>query len=204
MGGGVRIRILGIDPGTLVVGFGCLEVTEAAPDRDPRPRRLALSAANVMTPRAGRNRVALLDAGVLELGSRSSPIEDRLLELSTQFGALLARLSVDEIALEEAFYKKSVAAALRIGEARGVILAGARKAGLRIRQFAPARIKRAVAGHGGASKEAVARMVCRLLAVPSLPTARDVTDALAAALCLASETRHFVGGSPCKSALPDL
>jgi len=180
------MRILGIDPGTYVVGFGCVEFV-AHGDAPPAPTRQALAVANAISAAPGRGRVRLLDAGVLALGSKSAPIEDRLFTLGRELSSLLDRLEVDEVALEEAFYKKSVSSALRIGEARGVILAGCRAKGLRIRQFSPARVKRAVAGHGSASKEAVARMVCQQLAVPIPNGSHDVTDALAVAFCRASE-----------------
>ena len=191
MGGGGGVRILGIDPGTLNVGFGCLELVERSVAGLARTARqpLALSAGNVARAVPGGTRMKVLDAGVLKLGGRSARIEARLFALSRGLAALLEKLRVDEVALEEAFCGKSVSAALRIGEARGVILAGARERGLPVHQFPPARVKRAVAGHGAASKEAVARMVCLQLALPLTPVPRDVTDALAVAYCRADERR---------------
>jgi crossover junction endodeoxyribonuclease RuvC len=203
MAGARGVRILGIDPGTLAVGFGCLEVIERGPARGAgaaghvaeaaRPQPLALSASNVVRAQPGGARIAVLEAGVLRLGGRNTPLEDRLWSLRRQFAELVERAQAEELALEEAFYGKSVGAALRIGEARGVVLAGAREGGLEVHQFAPARIKRAVAGHGAASKEAVARMVCRQLALSTVPKPRDVTDALAVAFCRAEERRAPFG-----------
>lgn len=194
--GGVRgVRILGIDPGTLVVGFGCLEVTERSPATGigVAERPLALAASNVMRAAPSVGRVRVLESGVLRLGGRNTALEDRLWSLRQQLEVLLERLGAEELALEEAFYGKSVGAALRIGEARGVVLAGAREGGLAVHQFAPARIKRAVAGHGAASKDAVARMVCRQLALSPIPTPCDVTDALAVAFCRVEERRTPFG-----------
>ncbi|MGE3175671.1 MAG: crossover junction endodeoxyribonuclease RuvC [Planctomycetota bacterium] len=188
------IRILGIDPGTQVVGFGCLELqtdqVSAAVAHAAAP--LALRASNVVRA-GGGDRVRPLDCGVLRLGGRQHDVPERLWSLAQQFRALLERLAPHELALEEAFYGKSVQAALRIGEARGVVLAEASRAGMAIHQYAPARIKRCVTGRGDAGKEAVAEMVLRQLgaggagAAVGLPA--DASDALAAAMCRIEERR---------------
>lgn len=185
------VRILGVDPGTLVAGFGCLEVAEAGAPAARGPRPLALRADNaVQAPGQGSLRV--LAAGVWRLGSDRTPLEHRLLQLARDLAQLLEQLRPDELALEEAFFGKSVQSALRIGEARGVVLAQSARAGLAVHQFAPARIKRAIAGQGNARKETVAAMVHRLLGpgqgVPGeLPA--DATDALAVALARADQRR---------------
>ena len=93
------------------------------------------------------------------LGKRGDALPSRLLSLSEQFAALLAELRPTEVAVEEAFFGKSVQSALRIGEARGVVLAEAARAELTIHQYAPARIKRCVTGNGSARKESVAKML---------------------------------------------
>ncbi len=188
-GGARGLRILGIDPGSQVVGYGCLELAAAVADSvaDRAAPPLALAAGNVVRRGASLVGMRVVDAGVLSLGGRAVALEDRLLRLRQLLTELLQRLAPDELAIEGAFYGKSVAAALRIGEARGVILAGAREHGLVVHQFAPARIKRAVAGHGQANKDAVAEMVCRQLALPAAAGPRDITDALAAAYCRAQQ-----------------
>ncbi len=195
---GVRrgVRILGIDPGSVVVGFACLEVdagatvaraeAAAAPGGCGTP--LALAAGNVVH-RTSSSSARVAAAGVLRLGSSRVPIEDRLVALQRQLVALLERVGPDELALELAFYGKSAGAALRIGEARGVVLATARERGLPVHQFSPARVKRAVTGSGAASKDVVADLVCRQLALRDLPSSRDVTDALAVAFCRTEERR---------------
>lgn len=183
------VRILGIDPGTVVVGFGCLEVREAAVPVGPVP--VALRAANAvrMGPRDPTLRV--LDAGVLRLGGRRS-IAERLSRLAKEVADLLDRLQPQELALEEAFHGKSVQSAFRIGEARGVVLAESARRAVQVHQFAPARIKRCITGGGAASKDAVANMILRLLPEGpwrgrALPV--DATDALAAALTRAEMRR---------------
>jgi crossover junction endodeoxyribonuclease RuvC len=183
-------RILGIDPGTQVVGFGCLEWAggnEASGRGEPGARPLAMRGSNVVraSGSSGDAGVRLVGAGVLRLGKRGAELTARLLSLSEQFVSVVAELAPTEVAIEEAFFGKSVQAALRIGEARGVVLTESARAGLAVHQFAPARIKRCVAGHGAARKESVASMLQQLLpelsAAGSAPLPADATDALAVA-----------------------
>ncbi len=185
----VVVRILGVDPGTAVVGFGCLELREGRPPRTSN-QPLAQRVLNVVAGPRGRQKVELIEAGVLRLGGRQVSIEHRLYALSRELGELLDRLAPQELALEEAFFGKSVQSALRIGEARGVVLAEASRRSVTVRQFAPARVKRCVTGHGAASKQAVARMAGQLLSLKSLPRPADATDALAVALCCVEERRQ--------------
>jgi crossover junction endodeoxyribonuclease RuvC len=184
------VRILGVDPGTQVVGFGLLELRQSAAAPSPAGVPLALRAANAMRLDRGGG-LCVLDYGVLRLGDHRHRVADRLRALSDQFRALLERLLPDELALEEAFYGKSIPAALRIGEARGVVLAEAARQELAIHEYAPARIKRCVTGRGDASKDTVAAMVRQQVALaPAAAKApADATDALALALTRAEERR---------------
>lgn len=187
------VRILGIDPGTLVVGFACLEVEQraarAASERAARP--LALRASNLAQPSgAGAGRVRLIEAGAVRLGRRAA-LGDRLARLVGEIDGWIDRFAPDELALEEAFCGKSVQSALRIGEARGVVLATAHRRGLVVHEYPPARIKRSVAGHGGASKESVARMAVRALGIERIEGPPDAGDAVAVALCRVEERRAF-------------
>lgn len=186
------VRILGIDPGTQVVGFGCLECVDSDASRSAAAAPLAMRTANTVQPHRVE-RLRAIEWGVLRLGGRKRLVPERLLELSKGFAELVERLQPDELAIEEAFYGKSVQAALRIGEARGVILAEAARHDLAIHQYAPARIKRCVTGQGDASKESVAHMVLRQLGQLSgegeqMPPG-DATDALAVAMTRAEERR---------------
>jgi crossover junction endodeoxyribonuclease RuvC len=187
------VRILGIDPGTLVAGFGCLEMVVEGPKRSHGEVPLALQVGNVVRLGSGSGDVRLVEMGVMRLGSRDAPLPERLLALSQQLRSLLDRLQPNEVALEEAFCGKSVPAALRIGEARGVVLAESARGGLPVHQFAPARVKRCVTGRGAASKESVANMVAQLVhgvrhAFTS-DMAVDATDALAVALTCLEQRR---------------
>jgi crossover junction endodeoxyribonuclease RuvC len=191
------VRILGIDPGTRVVGFGCLEMVVDGPRRSHGEAPLALRASNTVRAGCGSAAdVSLMAMGVLRLGARETSLCDRLLALAEQFRALIARLAPDEIAVEEAFYGKSVQAALRIGEARGVVLAESARSGLPVHQFAPARVKRSVAGHGAAAKETVAAMVRQFVATgPALAKVpADATDAVAVALTRVEQRRSPLAG----------
>lgn len=189
--------ILGIDPGTSLVGFAGLEVAEDR--RRPRAageRPLASRASNIVRVGAGRaGPCRVVDCGVLRLGRRAA-VPARLAALREQFEALLVKLAPDELAIEEAFYGKSVQAALRVGEARGVILAAAHARGLSIHQFAPARIKRSVTGSGSASKDRVAEFAARQVGLSSIDGPLDVSDALATALCRYEEKRSSIGSLP--------
>jgi crossover junction endodeoxyribonuclease RuvC len=174
------------------VGYGCLEIEERAPAVSNGAVPLALRAANVVRS-GGAGNARLVAAGVLRLGGRNVDLPERLLALAAQFRELLAAHGPAELALEQAFYGKSVQAALRIGEARGVVLAEAAAARLAVHQFAPARVKRCVTGHGAAGKEAVAAMVRQFVRgdsaalVAGLPA--DATDAVAVAWTRFEERR---------------
>jgi crossover junction endodeoxyribonuclease RuvC len=188
------VRILGIDPGTMVVGYGCLEIAAAATAAGGGPAPLAMRASNVVRAGAGGGQAArLLTAGVLRLGGRDAAIGVRLHALAVGFRALVRDLQPTEVAIEEAFHGKSVQAALRIGEARGVVLAEATALGLGVHQFAPARVKRCVTGNGAADKTAVAAMVRQFVrpapgaAIGALPL--DATDAVAVAWTRLEERR---------------
>jgi crossover junction endodeoxyribonuclease RuvC len=161
---------------------------------------IALRAANAVTAGASAA-VRVLELGVLRLGSRSASVAERLAALSEQLAQLLDRLSPAELALEEAFFGKSVQSALRIGEARGVILATAARRGLAVHEFTPARVKRCITGRGAATKETVAAMLdlqlrgLAAMAPTGVPT--DATDALAVALTRAEMRRSplWAGGA---------
>lgn len=137
--------------------------------------------------------VRLVTAGVMRLGKRGVDLTERLLALSVQFADLVRELSPSEVAIEEAFFGKSVQAALRIGEARGVVLAESARSGLDVFQYTPARVKRCVAGHGAARKQSVASMLAQNLPELSVAVAQDLpadaTDALAVAWTRLEELR---------------
>jgi len=147
--------VLGIDPGTRVVGFGAVQ------DHREGPR--------------------YLDAGAIRAG-RAGSVPERLGEIQARIVEILARIRPDVVVVERAFASRNVQSALRIGEGRGVALACAAAFGAQVIELAPAVAKKALVGHGAADKSQVARMVAAVLRLSRPPTSEDATDALALAL----------------------
>ncbi|MBK5937675.1 MAG: crossover junction endodeoxyribonuclease RuvC [Halorhodospira halophila] len=147
-------RILGIDPGSRVTGYGIVD--------DGRPCRLVAE-------------------GTLRL-PRQSGLAERLGRIFDGLAGLIAEHHPDEVALEQVFVHRNADTALKLGHARGAALTACVHAGLPVAEYAPARIKQAVAGSGRADKGQVGYMVRALLRLRTNP-AEDAADALAAALC---------------------
>jgi crossover junction endodeoxyribonuclease RuvC len=124
-----------------------------------------------------------VEAGVIRVGGSELGLGERLRRIGDGLDALLRRLGVDQVALEEAFFGKSVQSALRIGEARGVVILATARADLPLFQYAPATIKRSVCGAGAASKERVGSLVATWLGLAAPVRPHDASDALAVALC---------------------
>jgi crossover junction endodeoxyribonuclease RuvC len=151
-------RVLGVDPGTGVVGW-----------------------AVVARRGSGYARVA---SGVWRLGRATRPLPERLRDLHERLGAAIRAHAPERLALESAFFGRNASSALRLGEARGVVMMTAAQHGLVVEQLPPASVKRRVAGAGAASKEQLEKMVRMHLAEPTATFAGgDESDALAVALC---------------------
>ncbi len=148
--------ILGIDPGSRVVGWGAIRWH-------------------------GGSKVSLVDFGVLRV--RATEAGKRLAEIHRWTLSVLMELAPDAVVLEEVFYGKSFQSALRVGEARGVCLLAATQAGVPTFSYTPAEVKSAVTGNGRAHKSQVQAMVARLLRLEEVPRPPDAADALACALC---------------------
>lgn len=147
-------RILGIDPGSRLTGFGLVEVTGA--------------------------KSRCLTHDVIRLGD--GPLPERLLALMVRLRAVCAEFKPDEVAMEQVFVQRNAASALILGHARGVAVCAVAEAGLPLHEYAPASIKQAITGNGRADKLQVQHMVRALLNLPVAP-AEDAADALACALC---------------------
>jgi len=150
------MRILGIDPGTLVVGYGLIQLD-------------------------GR-RYHSNDYGCIRI-ERKLPFPQRLKLISDATTELLLRTMPDVVAVEEVYVSQNAKTTLRLGHARGVILLAAVNGGHKISEYAPREVKQAVVGKGGASKRQVVWMVSQILALPSENLKEDAADALAVALC---------------------
>jgi len=148
--------ILGIDPGTNIMGYGLITV-------------------------AGRQ-VQLLTLGVLKLNKYSDhPVRLKLIFDRTL--SLIDEYLPDEIALEAPFFGKNVQSMLKLGRAQGVAMAAGLYRGLPIFEYSPRKIKQSVTGKGSASKEQVAAMLYGLLNMKESPEYLDATDGLAVAVC---------------------
>ena len=147
--------ILGIDPGTAILGFGVIQ--------------------GITTPR-------MVDVGVIETES-SEAMPTRLLHLHEEVSGLIAACSPDVIAVETLFFSRNVTTAIAVGQARGVILLAAAQARIEVAEYAPSEVKFAVAGYGKAEKKQMQEMVRIILDLPRVPRPDDAADALAIALC---------------------
>ncbi len=148
--------ILGIDPGTTVMGFGVLLVEGS--------------------------KVTLLEADAI----RFSPGEDHTLKLRAIFRQvvhIIEKHRPDELAIEAQFFGKNVQSMLKLGRAQGVAIAAALQHELSVVEYAPKRIKQSITGNGNATKEQVAAMLLSILGLKELPRSTDATDALAVAVC---------------------
>ncbi|MEZ5979562.1 MAG: crossover junction endodeoxyribonuclease RuvC [Planctomycetota bacterium] len=154
--------VLGIDPGTIVVGYGAVRRSSSA---------------------SGRSllRAEYVEAGVLR-ARRSRPLAERLGVIAEHLEQLLDEVRPTVVVVERAFAGRNPATALRLGEGRGLALAIAARRGCRVVERTPAEAKRLVAGSGAATKSAVAAAVSSLLRLPMDGVALDATDALALAL----------------------
>ncbi len=148
--------ILGIDPGTNIMGYGLIKVENT--------------------------RMDLITLGVIKLGA----FEGQALKLRRIFERVLSLVDQyhpDEVALEAPFFGKNVQSMLKLGRAQGVAMAAALFRDVPIVEYSPRKIKQAITGNGNATKEQVALMLARVLPVDSDPQYFDATDGLAAAVC---------------------
>lgn len=150
------MRILGIDPGVAIVGFGVLDCAGGT------QRMVQYGAIN--TP-----------AGL--------PLAARLLQIESDLTALIEQFKPDEMAIEELFFSKNITTGIAVAHARGVILCAAEKQHLPIYEYTPMQVKQAVVGYGLAEKKQVMDMTCRLLKLKVIPRPDDAADALAVAIC---------------------
>jgi len=150
------MRILGIDPGTGILGFGVIEVD-------------------------ARNKAQLVDAGVI----RTPVNEDDAVRLQTIYEELtdiVAQTKPAEMAVEKLFFAQNITTAMTVAQARGVVLLTGQQAGLSIYEYTPLQIKQALTGYGRAEKKQIQEMVRVILQLKEIPKPDDAADALAAAI----------------------
>jgi crossover junction endodeoxyribonuclease RuvC len=148
--------ILGIDPGTVVMGYGLIHVK-------------------------GKE-LSMINFGILKL-SKIEKHPDRLKKIMERVDGLIGEYNPDEMAIEAPFFGKNVQSMLKLGRAQGVAIAAALNRNLPFEEYTPKKIKQSITGNGNASKEQVAAMLMRLLDIEEVPKYLDATDGLAAAVC---------------------
>ncbi|MEQ8425352.1 MAG: crossover junction endodeoxyribonuclease RuvC [Cyclobacteriaceae bacterium] len=148
--------ILGLDPGTNIMGYGVILVKSST--------------------------LKLLQFGVIHLSKLDSH-ELRLKKIFERVLSILDEFSPDEVALEAPFYGKNVQSMLKLGRAQGVAMSAALSRQIPIVEYAPKKVKQSVTGNGNASKEQVARMLMTIFKFKEAPKLMDATDALAVAVC---------------------
>jgi crossover junction endodeoxyribonuclease RuvC len=154
------MKILGIDPGTVVMGWGVVEGEE--------------------------NELALVDFGAITV-SEKSPMGERLNRLYTELLKIVRQHKPDCVAVEQPFVAKNVRTALAIGRAQAIALLAAANQKIPAFEYTPAKVKQRVANYGAGSKEQVQEMVRLHLGLAEVPQPNDAADALAVAICHAQE-----------------
>ena len=155
------MRILGIDPGTVTMGYGVIE------DRD--------------------DEIALVDCGALNSPARS-PIGERLSYLYNGLVEIISRCQPDAVAVEQPFMAKNVRSALAVGKAQAVAILAAANRQIPTYEYTPTQVKQRVADYGASPKEQIQEMVRLQLGLTEVPQPSDAADALAVAICHLRET----------------
>lgn len=156
------MRVLGIDPGTVLLGYGIVD---------------------------GGATTKLVDCGVLKVPSRV-PVEQRLCSLFDGICGIIESSHPDEVAIEEPFVGVNVRSAFMVGRAQALAILAAARRGVPVAYYSPAEVKRQVSGYGRGDKSQVRTMVMLQLGLKGLDERLDATDALAVALCHL-QTRHM-------------
>ncbi len=148
--------ILGIDPGTVVMGFGLISVKG--------------------------NDIALIEMGILKLSAKTDPYE-RLQQIHTTVCNIIVKHKPSTFAIEAPFFGKNVQSMLKLGRAQGVAIAAAMQAGISVTEYSPKKVKQSITGNGNADKSQVFKMLQSILKFESDEKTFDASDALAVALC---------------------
>ena len=163
------MRILGIDPGVAIVGFGLIESDHGS---------LRMLQYGAITTPAGQ------------------PLAARLLQISRDMEALIGQLAPDVISIEELFFNNNITTGIAVAHARGVILCAAETCGIPLFEYTPSQVKQAVVGYGRAEKRQVMDMTRRLLKLRAVPRPDDAADALALAICHARSATSLLKQNP--------
>ncbi|RYD83644.1 MAG: crossover junction endodeoxyribonuclease RuvC [Sphingobacteriales bacterium] len=148
--------ILGIDPGTNIMGYGLIACTGS--------------------------KYKLIDLGTLHMSKVKEPM-DKLQLIFKETSRLITEFGVHELAIEEPFYGKNIQSMLKLGRAQGMAIAAAIHENIPVYQYAARKIKQSITGNGASSKEQVAGMLQHLLGLKEIPEKLDATDGLSVAVC---------------------
>ncbi len=149
------MRILGIDPGTGILGFGVIE--------------------------ASGGKAKMVDAGVIRTPAHT-PLDERLVEIYDSLKQIIKETSPQEMSIEKLFFAQNITTAISVSHARGVAMLAGKQDGLTIYEYTPLQIKQALTGYGRADKKQIQEMVRAILGLKQIPKPDDAADALAAAL----------------------
>ena len=163
------MRILGIDPGIAIVGFGLIE--------------------------ADRGRTQLLNYGAITTPA-GLPLARRLVQIEQDMEALIAQLKPDAIAVEELFFSNNITTGIAVAHGRGIILCTAEKSGVPLYEYTPMQVKQAITGYGKAVKKQIQEMTRIMLHLESVPKPDDTADALGLAIAHCHCSRSRLMGTP--------
>lgn len=149
------MRIIGIDPGTGILGFGVIDIVSGKPK--------------------------LVTAGVIKTPAHT-PLDERLEEIFDGLTEIIAETTPSVMSIEKLFFARNVNTAMSVAHARGVAMLTARKAGLDLAEYTPMQIKQTLTGYGKADKKQVQEMVRLQLNLKEIPKPDDAADALGAAI----------------------
>jgi crossover junction endodeoxyribonuclease RuvC len=166
------IKILGIDPGTNVMGYGLIEVVN--------------------------NKPRILQVGVIKTAGFTDHYQ-KLKHIFDRSNALLNELTPDELAIESQFYGKDIQAMLKLGRAQGIVIGLALSKNIPVFEYAPLKVKQSITGMGRAAKEQVAYFLKNMFTLTELPKELDATDAVAVAVCHYLQMKNPAGKSGIKS-----
>ena len=150
------MRILGIDPGYAIVGYGVVDYA--------------------------KNRFATVGYGAVTTKAKT-PFEMRLADIYNDILSIIDKYNPDELAIEKLYFNTNTTTAIDVAQARGVIVLAAHQKGLKISEYTPLQVKQAVTGYGRAEKHQVMEMIKSILSLKSVPKPDDTADALALAIC---------------------
>ncbi len=159
------MRVLGIDPGSVICGYGVIDLRD--------------------------NKLFLVEYGVIKAKKINEALPVRLREIYKRLSVVLERTKPDIAAFETMFYSKNVQSLIKLSQARAAAVVAAAMADMAIEEYAPREVKKSVTGNGNAGKEQVQFMVRKMLSIEETPEFFDATDALAVAICHVNKSKSF-------------